>query len=62
MTVYWKSIKPYQPRSCVIITLISIFLGDLGHVTSLAKPQVEEGDCRFLPKEVLQEVSDFIAC
>lgn len=31
-------------------------IGDLGMVTKISDPQVEEGDVRYLPKELINDV------
>lgn len=40
---------------------ISCYPGDLGHVTSVTNPTVEEGDCHYLPKEILSDEFDHLA-
>ena len=40
-----------------VCLFVCLFAGDMGLVTSLADPHVEEGDCRYMPRELLQDVS-----
>ena len=49
---------------CVTVVMFTdASTGDMGHVTSTTDPQVEDGDCRYLPREILRDVShDSVVC
>ncbi len=55
-----KNKSNISSKSSIFSEVITYKIGDLGHVTSTLDPHVEEGDCRYLPNEILQEQYDHL--
>ena len=59
-TAFDRIVFPDYRRCLLWRTPLAVRAGDLGHVTSVGSMQVEEGDCRYLPREILQERYDHL--